>query len=105
MSLFVDQADKLRAALADTSKPTLVEFYATWCPHCQHMAPIVDDIRRRLEGRANVVTVDTEAHPELAQEFGVQSFPSWFIFKDGREVYSDTGEKPEEALIEAVEKA
>lgn len=102
MSLFVDQADQLQAALADTSKPTLVEFYATWCPHCQHEAPIVDELRREEGDRLHIVTIDTDAHPELAKQFGVESFPSWFMFKDGQEVCRQTGEQPIDVLKAAI---
>lgn len=102
MSLFVDQADKLQAALADTSKPTLIEFYATWCPHCQHEAPLVDELRRDEEGKINIVTIDTDAHPDLAKEFGVESFPAWFMVKDGNVVCKQTGEQPLDVLKAAI---
>lgn len=105
MSLFVDQANELKAALADTSKPTLIEFYATWCPHCQHMAPIVDDVRRKVGDKAHIVTIDTEAHPELAKEFNVQGFPTWFIYKDGRQFCTNSGEQSEETILDALNAA
>ncbi len=38
----------------------LVEFFASWCPHCQRMMPIVADVKALLEGRANVYQFDID---------------------------------------------
>lgn len=105
MSLFIDQADKLQAALADHSKPTLIEFYATWCPHCQHMAPIVDDLRRKEAGNCNIITIEAEAHPELAKQFDVEGFPTWVLYVDGHQFCRNTGEQPEQTIIDAIQGA
>lgn len=102
MALFTDQAADLKAALDDKSKPTLIEFYATWCPHCQHMAPIVDDVRGKVAGKANVVTIDTESHPELAKEFDVEGFPTFILYVDGRQFCRATGEQEESTILAAI---
>lgn len=89
----VDNASHLASALQDT-KPALVEFYAPWCPHCRKMAPVVAELREDFKGRANVVSIDGEAHEDLMNQFKVNSFPTWFIIKDGQVVWTDGGEKP-----------
>lgn len=38
----------------------LVEFFATWCPHCRHMSPIVEQIKELLAGKAEVVQLDID---------------------------------------------
>lgn len=105
MSLFVDQAEDLQGALKDGTRPTLIEFYATWCPHCQHMAPIVDDVRRKVGDKCHIVTIDTEAHPALAKEYNVEGFPTWFLFVKGRQFCTNSGEQSEETILDAINAA
>lgn len=89
-------------AIINDSKPTLVEFYATWCPHCKRMAPIVEGIKELYEGRANVVQIEGETVPELMDKYGITAFPGWVLFKDGQEVWHDMGEKPASELEDMI---
>jgi len=38
-------------------KPTLLEVFATWCPHCQHEVPILNKIDAAYKGKINFVAV------------------------------------------------
>lgn len=60
---------------------TVVDYYATWCGPCKMMKPILDAID--ASGKAKVIKVDTEIHPELAKGFGIQSLPTLMFYKDG----------------------
>ena len=62
------------------SHPTLLEFYATWCPHCQKMMPIVEDLKELYAGSANIIQIEGEAHENLMNEFNVKSFPTWILY-------------------------
>lgn len=86
------------------SHPTLLEFYATWCPHCQKMMPIVDDLKELYEGRANIIQIEGEAHENLMDEYKVKSFPTWILYKDGQEVWRDSGEKPALELEDMIDR-
>lgn len=83
----------LNAAL-DNGRPTLVEFYADWCPHCQRMMPVVAQLKREVGDRANIVQIEGEQNPDLMREFSVNSFPTWIIIVDGQEAWRDSGEMP-----------
>ncbi|MCM1028627.1 MAG: thioredoxin family protein [Pseudoflavonifractor sp.] len=76
----------------------LVEFYATWCPHCQRMMPIVADIKSLFEGRAAVYQFDIDQNEELANELNVESIPTFIIYRDGQELWRTSGELPAETL-------
>ena len=81
----------------------LVEFYASWCPHCQRMMPIVEQVRELLEGRATVHQFDIDENQALAAEAGVESIPTFLVYKNGREVWRHSGEIPGEVLLQAVQ--
>lgn len=76
------------------TKPTLVEFYADWCPHCQRMMPIVAELKEKTGDRANIIQIEGDENPELMQKYHVHSYPTWILFKDGQECWRDGGEKP-----------
>lgn len=80
----------------------LVEFYASWCPHCQRMMPIVAQIKELLDGTVDVYQFDIDENQELASSEGVQSIPTFIVYKDGKEVWRQTGEMPGEVLLAKV---
>ena len=78
----------------------LVEFFATWCPHCQRMQPVVDDVAARVAGQCAVYQVDVDQSPDLANEYAPQGFPTYVLFQDGMVTESVSGEQPEEVLLQ-----
>lgn len=78
--------------IVNSAQPTLVEVYASWCPHCHRMAPIVANLAEIYAGKVNIEQFDGDAHPEVDEYFKVSSYPTWILYKDGREVYRGTGE-------------
>lgn len=89
----MDMKKQIAQALQD-AKPTLLEFYASWCPHCQRMMPIMDQLREKMGQKANIIQIDVDKYPEITKEYGVQSYPAWFVYKDGQMFWHDNGEKP-----------
>jgi thioredoxin 2 len=64
--------------------PVLVDFWAAWCGPCRMAAPEVQRAAENMAGRAIVLKVNTEAHPELAARFGVHSIPNFVVLRDGQ---------------------
>jgi thioredoxin 2 len=71
--------------------PILVDFWADWCGPCHAAAPHVAETAERMGGKALVLKVDVDRHPELAQRFQVPGFPTFVVLKDGREVRRQPG--------------
>lgn len=81
----------------------LVEMYASWCPHCQKMMPIVADVKAMMEGLVNVYQFDIDQFKTLADELNVQSIPTFIIYKAGEEMWRQSGEMPGEELVKALQ--
>ncbi len=76
----------------------LVEFYATWCPHCRKMMPVVEEVKELLDGSVNVVQLDIDQNEQAADAENVKSVPTFIIYKNGVEQWRHSGEIEGNAL-------
>lgn len=81
----------------------LVEFFASWCPHCQKMMPVVEQLRELLEGQADVVQLNVDIDSEAADEAKANSIPLFIICRDGKELWRQSGEMDGQALLSKVQ--
>jgi len=85
--------------LINSSKAVLVEFYASWCPHCKAMMPVMEDVKALLKGRANVYQFDIDENRELADSLGIDGIPTFIVYSDGKPVWTSSGEMDGSALV------
>jgi thioredoxin 2 len=90
--------DTFARTIAESELPVLVDFYADWCGPCKVMAPAVDEIARKEQGRALVAKLNTDLSQRTAREFDVRGIPTTIVFRDGRAVHRATGAMPLRAL-------
>ncbi len=78
----------------------LVDFFAEWCMPCLIMAPIIDELSSKFEGKIKFGKVDTESNRELAKKFEIHSIPNLILFKEGKPIEHFVGSISSEELEE-----
>jgi thioredoxin len=86
--------------LAQSDRPVLVDFYATWCGPCQMMAPILEQVNAQLQGQLKVVKIDTDRYPQLASQYQIQALPTLVLFKQGQPTQRIEGVRTAEQLLQ-----
>lgn len=79
-------------------RPVVVDFWADWCGPCHQVAPILERVAQRHADEVDVVKLDVDAAPQVAQRYRVQGIPSIKAFRDGEVVAELTGVQPEPTL-------
>lgn len=88
--------------LTQSNKPVFIDFYADWCEPCKMLDTIIEEIKPKLNGKAQIEKIDLDTHPELQQEFSIMSVPTLMIFKNGELLWRMPGFMMGDELVEKV---
>lgn len=83
-------------------RPTLVDFFATWCGPCKIQAPILEEVKAAVGDKANIIKIDIEKNQQLAAQYNVRSVPTLIMFKNGMAVWRAVGVQQASELIDKI---
>jgi len=83
------------AEVVQAKETVLIDFWATWCPPCKMLSPIIDELSEELTD-VKICKINTDEEPELAGKFNIMHIPTMVIMKDGKEVRRTSGYMPKE---------
>ncbi|HEY5714209.1 MAG TPA: thioredoxin [Candidatus Gracilibacteria bacterium] len=94
----ITSQDDFKSKVLESHKPVIVDFYAPWCGPCQTMLPVIDAISHD-QSEVEVVKVNIDETPEIAQEYGVMGIPTFIGFHNGTEKGRHVGITSKEDLL------
>lgn len=90
--------------LINSDQPLLVDFFAEWCRPCKTMAPILQDVISKLDGKARIIKVDIEKNAKAISKYGIKTVPTLVVFKNGEIKWRHSGVISSNQLIEILQK-
>jgi thioredoxin 1 len=83
--------------------PVLVDFTAAWCPPCQIIAPVLDQIADDEAGRLTVISLDVDDNPVVAELYEIVSMPTLILFVNGKAITRSVGAKARTVILAELE--
>lgn len=72
-------------------KPVIVDFFAEWCGPCKTQSPILKELAGEVGDKIKVIKVDVDKNPQIANQYGIQGVPTLMMFKNGKQVFHQSG--------------
>jgi len=83
-------------------KVIVVDFWASWCMPCRMLAPAIESLAKKLQGRVVFGKLNVDESPGTPTKFGIMSIPTLIVFKDGEVAGTLVGTMPENVLEEKI---
>lgn len=90
--------------IIQSDKLSLVDFSAEWCGPCKMMAPILKDVKKELGDTVTIIKVDVDQSPQAAQAYQVQGVPTLILFKNGKQLWRQSGVVNKPGLVGVIKK-
>lgn len=86
--------------IEESSKPVVIEVYATWCGPCQHMMPIFEELEKEMGNKLTFAKLNVDEVRDLAIHYGITSVPTFLFIKNNKVVTKEIGFMSKEDLQE-----
>lgn len=82
-----------------------VDFFATWCPPCKMLGPVLEDVSEEVGDKIVMVKINVDENENISRKFQIVSIPTMIIFKNGEIVEQAIGYKDYEDVLTMIEKS
>lgn len=89
--------------LINQDTPVLVDFFAEWCGPCKMLAPILKQVKDSLGDGISIIKIDVDKNQALAAKYQVRGVPTMILFKDGKQVWRQSGVLQKDEIINVIQ--
>ena len=79
--------------------PVLVDFWASWCPPCKMVEPVLVELEEALAGRIKIAKLQVDQNQQVASRYGIQGVPTFVLFTGGEPLATKVGAHSKKQLL------
>ncbi|MBK5209604.1 MAG: thioredoxin [Flavobacteriaceae bacterium] len=88
--------------LINQNVPVLIDFYADWCGPCKNMAPVIKQLKAELKDSISIIKINVDTNQALAAKYQVQGVPTFMVFRQGKQIWRQSGMQSVSQLKQAI---
>ena len=85
--------------------PVLVEFWASWCPPCKMLEPLMEKLAKQYQGKIKVGKLNVDQNPKIAIRYQIKGVPTFILLSKEKIVERKVGAQSEEQLGKMLNRA